>query len=490
MTEFALVFSLVVGLVAVLRPPCRRFFGSERTYLAWLVVPLSLGVACLPHAADAPTIVMRMPAWPAMPVTTLRPLAAHGANGMPWLVATVWLAGAMAWLAIVAVAQWRFARRIRGARRLHDAPRGLAVWVASDADIGPALVGTVHPRIVLPADFHDRFDASEQALILAHESIHASRHDGRWMFVAHLMAAAFWFHPLGWWALRAFRFDQELACDAAVMRLHPAQRRSYAFAMTKSHGTAFLPIGCRWSPRHPLTERIAMLKLPAPTSRRRLVSAIVLPAILGGAMSAAYAMSPASTNASMIQIQATFDTRGVADKPIVICMAPGTSGTIRNVDMGDRDAWEFMFTPTLAGSGKVWVDIDTSIDLPHERKTSHERLLGDVGEELPVAQPKGVDGGLRKILIKPTLGCAAATAKDPGRVVQVSATVDKGTARATAIAIAGRAGLTLDNPEALDENTVGLGFDRVEAHAAIRLIADIDGRKASFDGTTVHFSPK
>lgn len=51
-------------------------------------------------------------------------------------------------------------------------------------------------------------------------------------------------------------------------------------------------------------------------------------------------------------------------------------------------------------------------------------------------------------------------------------------------------GLTLLNPEALDNRLVTLNFDKIPAERAMQLIADVDGVKAVFDGNRVHFEPK
>src|SRR6185312_5688002 len=109
-------------------------------------------------------------------------------------------------------------------------------------------------RIVLPADFEQRYSDVEQTLILAHEAMHARRLDGWWCLLGRVVAAGFWLHPLARWALSALRHDQELACDAAVLRDHGAQRRSYAQAMLTAQSAAIaLAVGCPWSPRHPVT---------------------------------------------------------------------------------------------------------------------------------------------------------------------------------------------------------------------------------------------
>ncbi|WP_449422876.1 M56 family metallopeptidase [Rhodanobacter lindaniclasticus] len=142
---------------------------------------------------------------------------------------------------------------------------------------------------MLPADFEQRYDADERALILAHETAHARRGDGWWCLLARILAALCWFHPLAWWALAALRHDQELACDAAVLGEHGEQRRSYANAMLKTQSAVFaLPVGCTWSPRHPLTERIAMLKQQPISILRQRSGGAILALLVVAATSAIY----------------------------------------------------------------------------------------------------------------------------------------------------------------------------------------------------------
>ena len=62
---------------------------------------------------------------------------------------------------------------------------------------------------------------------------------------------------------RAFRVDQELACDAAVIRGRPDARTLYGETLLKTQLAATpLPFGCYWPARglHPLEVRIGLLK--------------------------------------------------------------------------------------------------------------------------------------------------------------------------------------------------------------------------------------
>ena len=286
-----LAFTAAVLIVAALRKPCRRWFGAERAFQWWLLPPLAVLANQLPHAAATPAPLPPLVYAITSVVAAPLPQASNGVAGFDWRVGALllWLAGSALVLAVAMRMQRRYRRRLRDATPLQASSRWPTLR-AADADTGPALVGAWRSRIVLPADFEQRYDATEQALILAHESAHARRGDGWWSLLAHALLAPLWFHPLAWWALAALRHDQELACDAAVLREHGAQLRSYANAMLKTRSAArALPVGCTWSPRHPLTKRIAMLKQKPVSSLRRRAGSITLVVLMGAVAGVAYA---------------------------------------------------------------------------------------------------------------------------------------------------------------------------------------------------------
>ena len=68
-----------------------------------------------------------------------------------------------------------------------------------------------------------------------------------------------WFNPQVHLAVHVARLDQELACDAAVMRRRPRERVLYAKTLLKTQlAGAPLPLGCYWPARgrHPLEVRV------------------------------------------------------------------------------------------------------------------------------------------------------------------------------------------------------------------------------------------
>ena len=287
-----LAFTLGALLVAALRKPCRHLFGTERAFQLWLLPPLTMLASLLPHTA-ALADASRQPAvftYTAAAINLPKHMAQ--ASSIDWRdgALLLWMSGIALNLLLGIHAQGRYRAHLRGATSINTVYSRRRVLRAARTDVGPAMVGVWRPCIVLPGDFEQRYDAIEQRLILAHESMHARRGDGWWCLLARVVGALFWFHPLAWWALSALRHDQELACDAAVLREHGAQRRSYANAMLKTQSAAFaLPVGCPWSPRHPVTERIEMLKNPLPRPLRRLAGLASLVAVLAGTSAAVYA---------------------------------------------------------------------------------------------------------------------------------------------------------------------------------------------------------
>jgi hypothetical protein len=213
------------------------------------------------------------------------------------------------------------------------------------------------PRLVLPPDFETRYTEGERELILAHERAHLARGDTFANALAALLRGLFWFHPLVHYAIARFRQDQELACDAAVLRRFPQARRSYAEAMLKTQLAVLgLPVGCHWQSSHPLKERIAMLKHPIPHPARRALGfgLAAMLALFGGY--AAWAAQPAQLKGqpkaeTQQSIQAVFEQRidsGPAHTFTVINPL-GQPFAFRN-DEGDH--WEGEFVVTAAGVGK------------------------------------------------------------------------------------------------------------------------------------------
>ena len=245
-------------LVLAARGPLRRRFGARTAYLLW-TAPLGAAFASL---IPARTIQ-------AGPGAHLEALPQFGPHLPPEWLPALWLIGAGVALAAMAWGQIAFLRR------------------AARGEAGPAIVGVVAPRLVIPADYQARFTADERRLIRTHERVHIERGDPRVNAFAAALQCLNWFNPLVHVAAHYMRLDQELACDAVVAARLPGERRRYAEALLKTQlSQATPPLGCSWPARgrHPLEVRLAALALPAPTyDQLRLGSTIVtLAAIAAG----------------------------------------------------------------------------------------------------------------------------------------------------------------------------------------------------------------
>lgn len=493
-----LAFTAAALVVVALRKPCRRLFGAERAFQLWLLPLLAMLASQWPHAASHDLATLPALVYMITSVSDVLPAHAGSSAGVRWrsLAMLFWCSGMLAAVAWAVFAQWRYRYRLHGATPMADIRSRWPVLRATSVDVGPALVGAWRVRIVLPADFEHRYDATERALILAHEAMHAQRRDGGWCLLAQIVVATFWFHPLAWWALGALRHDQELACDAAVLREHGAQRRSYANAMLKTQSALFaLPVGCPWSPRHPLTERIAMLKMPSPNRRRRnagMIAGFVLALVVAGSVYAVSAPPGARTEQKVrgpeyqldMQVQlATYEghKRHTEATALALCMAPGKAA------MATVGALTVEATVAPVDGGQVHIDFavaDTGAS-----PLARSQLRGALGKPLHAASP-GVDGKHGYIIdVTPQAGCPARVIAEASPV-KVTEHIVNGTARAAAESIAAKAGWTLVNPAALGDASVTLSFNDMPAGTAMQRVADLAGMKLVLDGKQVRFENK
>jgi beta-lactamase regulating signal transducer with metallopeptidase domain len=347
-----LALSCALILVLLLRWPARRWLGVESAFYLWLLPPLALLVSVLPHPITGP-----LPSPPPVIVQITGAVAASSTQvatpSLEWrsLLSLVWIAGVIVAVSTMVERQRGYQRRLRTATRWSGAEGAWPVLQAGDNDTGPAMLGALRPLIVLPRDFAERYDANERALILAHETMHARRGDGWWCLLANLCVCLFWFHPLAWWAVLAMRHDQELACDAAVMREHAGQRRRYALAMLKTQcATVVLPVGCAWSSRHPVVERIAMLKRRVLPSRLGKAGIMTTALILAGVVYAGEQPGPVSADARAIAEATHFSVdltirRDHEPVPMhqTICLARGEQYVLDVPAIGDKPAWHGSF---------------------------------------------------------------------------------------------------------------------------------------------------
>lgn len=333
--------------VLLLRRPLRRWFGAAAAYQAWLIVPAALLATFVPSPPSYE--LLRAPVVLHLATYTGPALADAGVASTSWVL-LAWAAGAAA----VGVRFWR--GHVAFMRSLGRLTARDGIFYSQYKEGGPASVGLWRPRVIVPADFARRYTVSERTLIIAHERIHVLRGDAIANSLQAMLQCVFWFNPLVHIAASRFRFDQELACDAAVMRAHPHSRRSYADAMLKTQAAfaaATSTIACHWQSSHPLTERIMTLQQTPPRSVRRnfgrlLVAALVCAGSYGALT--ARADSVPIAGATTYSVAMTFTTPSGSASPRVLAKA----GDPFKVAMADKSGKLMAsFVATAAGTGSV-----------------------------------------------------------------------------------------------------------------------------------------
>jgi beta-lactamase regulating signal transducer with metallopeptidase domain/biopolymer transport protein ExbD len=285
--------SAAILVVILIRKQVRQAIGARLAYWLWLI-PVLAGLATLLPARDAGTVpapaapiqpiaeatVEFATAWTAPQIAPVRP-----GFDLALLIAVIWAAGVLAFLALMLLQQQRALRTIRP----------VPGETKSGGDFGPAVVGVLKPLLVVPADFERRFSPSEQNLVLEHERVHLEAGHTRINAVLALLTSLNWFNPLVHLAAKLSRDDQELACDATVLDRFPRERGAYAEALLKTQISAQpLPLGCTWPSRSSafFKERMVMLANKTPSRARRMAGAGFVALALLGAGFAAWAQKP------------------------------------------------------------------------------------------------------------------------------------------------------------------------------------------------------
>ena len=275
--------SAAMLLVLAIRGPFAAFFGALPAYALWLVPALRLVMPPLPSwgVVELPSIV---PSSTVIVITDdmAAPVPPEGGPGQ-WapLLLAIWAAGAAAFLLWQFWTYHRFVRSLRRDARDLGRHRGVRLIESAVVD-GPISLGLFRRRIVVPADFETRYSPEERALALDHEAIHHRRFDLWWNHLGLLILALNWFNPVAWFSFKAFRADQELACDAAVAaKAEPDARHDYACALIKSASRPGLIAACPLNHADQLKRRLKMMKFHKP-GRLRLLGGGAAIVTLGG----------------------------------------------------------------------------------------------------------------------------------------------------------------------------------------------------------------
>ena len=290
--ETLIASTLLMLLVLAIRGPVRRAFGPDLAYALWALPALRMLLPPLPESwrqsaaaplAQASDVVVAYIAEPlGMPASDPVGAAVSSAGPDLWLAVLVaWAVGAVAFIGYHYVTHSRFCARVRAlAGSVRVVAAGNVEVIETGAASGPLAFGVWRKYVAFPRDFAERYDPLERDLALAHELGHHARGDLIANWAALVVLALHWFNPVAWRAFRAFRADQEMACDALVLSGRAADlRHAYGRAIVKSaHGGA-VSAACHLHTVNELKGRLRMLTRHEKTSRTRLLAG-------GGALAA------------------------------------------------------------------------------------------------------------------------------------------------------------------------------------------------------------
>ena len=207
-----------------------RALRLNRGGTRWIWLAAIAASLCLPLLADA--LHSRLPAVVSLPVAEgnaapdlpqvqiLSPATwIAGApetpawwNDLDALLRGMWLGASATLLLVLLAGSVHLALRMRRWQPAELA--GAPVLVSEDA--GPAVVGLLRPRIVLPR-WVMQASRDQQDSILAHERSHLDARDSHLLMLAIVLLALMpWNLPL-WWQLRRLRRAIEIDCDARVL---------------------------------------------------------------------------------------------------------------------------------------------------------------------------------------------------------------------------------------------------------------------------------
>lgn len=286
--------SVLMIVILAVRRPVASLFGAGWAYALWAVPALRLLLPPLPILSPD----LGLPVAAIMPASggVAAPLSVAGGLELwiPSMLAT-WLAGTAIFLLLHFLSYRAFVLRVDAYSRPAHPPRyGGIDTIESTAVDGPLAVGVLTRRIVVPADFAMRYSADERRLAMEHELVHHRRRDIWWNIAALIVLALNWFNPVAWIAHRAFRTDQELACDAAVAaRSSLPERRDYANALVKSATWPGLVAACPLNRADQLKRRLGMMAQHRVSVPRTLGGVVAIATIAAAGLVSAAAPAPA-----------------------------------------------------------------------------------------------------------------------------------------------------------------------------------------------------
>ncbi|MEX2467171.1 MAG: M56 family metallopeptidase [Gemmatimonadota bacterium] len=163
--------------------------------------------------------------------------------------------------------------------------------------LGPAVAGTLRPRIVLPG-WVLALPERQLRMVLMHEEEHLRAGDARLLGAALAVVAATAWNPVSWWLFRRLRTAIEIDCDRRVLRrkADPMGYGESLLAVAARASRPSLALAAFTESPHALERRIVAMTARA-TRRTRVTGALLVAAAVVLGVQACGVDSPVSYGA-------------------------------------------------------------------------------------------------------------------------------------------------------------------------------------------------
>lgn len=408
----SVLLTAVTIAILFLRRIMLRFFGAGIAYQTWLIFPVALLADLLPNSSGIEAISSA-----SQPIAQLlnyaTPISQSSATTLPEFLVTLWIFGCLM------VAAWFWRQHSHYLKLLGNLKPTRGIYQAQSLDAGPALIGVWRARIIVPADFFQRYTLEEQELIIAHERTHARRGDACVNMLCACAQCLFWFNPLIHLAANYFRLDQELACDASVIVQHPHSRRAYAEAMLKTLMTEPRSVlACQLQSHQPLKERIMQLHQTSPSTAKKSLGKFALSTFMGLCAYSAWAVSPATVQEAVsakesmpaqsqaallghktYSVKTSFQLDGVKVNP----RTQSKDGEAAHIFIDGKSAkWNIAYTLRAANDGSEAVTLELTVK-KDGKTVAQPKLLVGLNVPATVQRKNSADGEDFDISLEPAL---------------------------------------------------------------------------------------
>ncbi len=513
--ETTIGVSVLVLLVLILRRPVAKRFGAGAAYALWMLPLIRLvlpplpsgwvfrpdlaggsGEVVLPPPPPEPeamvSFVVQAPepgvatlervATPIAEISTASPL------NWPLILAIVWLVGACAAFALSVYRHKNFMSVVdEEAEDASTCLQEMAAETAAEIGLkrpvricssfipdGPMVTGLTRPTVLLPAWFEEDYSLSEQRAAIAHELTHVKRRDLWALQFANAAMALQWFNPFAHLALRAFRSDQEAACDADVLRCTAMTPRAYGGALVKavklSHSNRTRMMAAGLPLNHAVKDRLILMQAPAPSLSKRLLGGSMVGILGAFAMFATASAQGPDTNIEIKNGELTLDGKTYSDRRFVLLDEPFQAHRFQFEFDGDTDFdfdFDFDFdVEQLAGHlGDMAFAANIEIDGEELAEIIDMSELNELLPDLiPGIEISTLEDGSTHIVIE------RANLQLPENIENIEAWADRVEARAEAYAarVEARAEAYAERAEAraeLFEQKMEAHAERMEEHA-------------------------